>query len=215
MSGHSSPAEVFVAALSSAAAALVVHSLWPGGTILGAALMPVLVALFAELLRRPAERFREVAWAHLGDGALEAAGVTPPADRVYGMGPRWSRALAIGLAGFLIGAAVLTAAELVIDRSLTDRGAGTTLLGGARQSKSPVEPTSDPRPAQRGSRSNGSTAPRPTSGEQPTPGEQATPGEQRNAGRADNAGGASGKRHAHARKRADRLGHGGTRAAPG
>src|SRR4051794_41590182 len=43
-----------IASLSSLAAALVVSKLWGGGTLVGAAMTPVIVAIVSEGLRRPA-----------------------------------------------------------------------------------------------------------------------------------------------------------------
>jgi hypothetical protein len=45
---------LMIASLSSLAAALVVSKLWGGGTLIGAAMTPVIVALVSEGLRRPA-----------------------------------------------------------------------------------------------------------------------------------------------------------------
>jgi hypothetical protein len=133
-SGLPSPIALVVAALSSAAAAVVVHSVWAPGTIAGAAMMPVLVMLFSELLRHPAERLsraaRERQDAHLSIGSARSP------YRVYRMRPRWWRVLATGMAAFVLGGAALTAAELVLERSLADRGERTTLLGGAHVRRS-------------------------------------------------------------------------------
>jgi hypothetical protein len=46
---------LMIASLSSLAAALVVSRLWGGGTLLGAAMTPVIVALVSEGLNRPAK----------------------------------------------------------------------------------------------------------------------------------------------------------------
>ena len=89
-----------VGSVSSAAAAVVVHEVWRAGTLLGAAATPVLMALFAEALRRPAERL--------------------PA--------RWRLAVGTGLAAFVLGAAGLTAAEALLERSAADDRSGTTLF---------------------------------------------------------------------------------------
>src|SRR3954449_11106703 len=45
---------LMIASLSSLAAALVVSKIWGGGTLFGAAMTPVIVALVSEGLRRPA-----------------------------------------------------------------------------------------------------------------------------------------------------------------
>jgi hypothetical protein len=113
-SGQPSPPALLVAAVASAAAAVIVHTLWPPGTVAGAAVTPVLVTLFDELLSRPAE--------HLSRAARERIAVRPRA--------RWWRAVATGIAAFAIGATALTCAELALHRSVGDRHERTTLLGG-------------------------------------------------------------------------------------
>ena len=47
-----SPADLIIASASSAAAAVVVHALWKPGTVIAAALTPILMSLFAEALSR-------------------------------------------------------------------------------------------------------------------------------------------------------------------
>jgi hypothetical protein len=123
---------LIIASVSSAAAAVVVHALWEPGTVIGAAATPVLMSLFAEALRRPAERVtartRRPAW-------------------------RWRRAVLAGLAAFALGAVVLTVAEVVLDRVIADRDAGTTFFNGA----TPSTPSLGPVPA-----SPSPTTPEPT-----------------------------------------------------
>jgi hypothetical protein len=53
-SGGLSPGTLTIASLSSLAAALVVSKIWGGGTLIGAAMTPVIVAIVSEGLRRPA-----------------------------------------------------------------------------------------------------------------------------------------------------------------
>src|SRR5438874_9295489 len=65
-----------IASVSSAAAAVVVHQLWPPGTIPSAALTPVLVELFAAGLRRVNPRWLEAAALGLVAFACGAAGLT-------------------------------------------------------------------------------------------------------------------------------------------
>jgi hypothetical protein len=121
---------LIIGSVSSAAAAVVVHALWEPGTIIGAATTPVLMALFAEALRRPAERVK-----------LSA-------------GQRSRRAVVAGLAAFALGAVGLTVSELVLDRAIADREDGTTLFGGATRSAPspdllPASPTPEPTPTDR------------------------------------------------------------------
>jgi hypothetical protein len=131
---------VLVASASSAAAAVVVHGLWPAGTIAGAALMPVLVALFNELLRHPAERLTHAVRERLAPrDPLRSA--PAPSYRIYRARPTVWRVLATGMTAFAIGATALTAAELALHRSLGDRDDRTTLLGGQRTQPRPPSPS--------------------------------------------------------------------------
>jgi hypothetical protein len=82
-----------IASVSSAATAVVVHALWKPGTVLSAAVTPVLMTLFAEALRRPAERVV----VRTGGGGHHA---TIDAERPR---RRWGRAVAAGLAAFALG----------------------------------------------------------------------------------------------------------------
>jgi hypothetical protein len=83
---------LMIASLSSLAAALVVSKIWGGGTLFGAAMTPVIVALVSEGLRRPATivtsvretrspRYDPVAEGRAGlrEGDLERARPTMPA----------------------------------------------------------------------------------------------------------------------------------------
>jgi hypothetical protein len=86
---------LMIASLSSLAAALVVSRLWGGGTLIGAAMTPVIVALVSEGLNRPAKvigtvrqtrsgRFDPVAEGRAGmrEGDLEHARAPMPAAAV-------------------------------------------------------------------------------------------------------------------------------------
>jgi hypothetical protein len=123
-----SPITLLVAAASSAAAAVVVREVWAPGTIPSAALTPVLVALFEELLHHPMQRVGSAARQRVArrSGGSDAAYL----DRVFRARSRLWRALATGAAAFAVGGAVLTGAELVIDHSVAGRAGDTTLFGG-------------------------------------------------------------------------------------
>jgi cell division septation protein DedD len=122
---------LIVASVSSAAAAVLVHALWRGGTILGAAVTPVLIELFAEALRRPVERM--------------STRTSPPLPgetvRIYRSRPRWLLAVVTGLAAFVLGAAGLTISEALLHRSIGDGRSGTTLF----DSRPRPQPMSPPR----------------------------------------------------------------------
>lgn len=55
-------ADLVIASVSSAAAAVIVHALWKPGTVIAAARTPILMSLFAEALRRPAELAQGAPW---------------------------------------------------------------------------------------------------------------------------------------------------------
>jgi hypothetical protein len=139
--GHDiDPTTLLVASVSSAAAAVVVHELWRAGTIVGAAATPILVALFAEFLNRPAQRVRTTRIRTAGfDLPTRPLAVTGDETiRIYRSRPRWARALAIGLAAFALGAAGLTVSETLLQRSLADGGTRPTLLDSAPDRSSPA-----------------------------------------------------------------------------
>jgi hypothetical protein len=123
-----SPLTLVVAAVSSAAAAVVVRELWAPGTIAGAALTPLLVALFGELLHRPAYRLSHAARQRLA--SLRNADVRLT-DRVLRVPVRWQRVLGTTAAAFLIGSVALTGWELLIHHSLANGRDRTTLWGGS------------------------------------------------------------------------------------
>lgn len=118
-----------VSSLASAAAAVVVHGLWPQATLIGAAVSPVLVAVFAELLRRPVQQLSVLATVRpAGRIAVDHAGSLQEV-RVYRARPQWLGALAVASAAFVIGAGGLTVAETLLHRSVAGRSDATTLFG--------------------------------------------------------------------------------------
>jgi len=143
-----------IASLASVTAAIVVHEVWEGGVILGAAITPIIVAIVSEALRRPAERLRPVRPAAAGEAASPA---TPPAtapdgDR-YGIWTGRTRretiqrrvrlGLLTGLLAFGIGALALTTTELVFGGAATG-GDRTTLLGGDDEDRDDDRTTTAP-----------------------------------------------------------------------
>jgi hypothetical protein len=153
---------LIITSVSSAAAAVVVHALWEPGTVIGAAATPVLMSLFAEALRRPAEHV--TVRTRAGDARHVTVDVQRPARQ-------WRRAALAGLAAFALGAGVLTVAEVVLDHAVADRDAGTTFFGGA----TPSAPSLGPVPA-----SPSPTTPEPTpseghSADEPRPSPTSTP----------------------------------------
>ena len=133
-----------IASLSSLAAALVVHKVWGGGAIVGAAVTPVIVGIVGEALRHPVDR---LAAPRDGGRRLPAdrAHDVPPASRERGDDPfglweqdrrRGSRGrtwlvlgLVTGVIGFAIAAFFLTGSELVFGGSVAGPRK-TTIFGG-------------------------------------------------------------------------------------
>jgi hypothetical protein len=118
---------LIVASASSAAAAVVVRELWPSGTIASAAMTPLLIAVFGELLYRPAHRLTHTAREHL----KRRPGVSwRTIDQIARIPSRWQRVLATAGVAFLIGSVVLTGGELLVHHSLASARDRTTLWGG-------------------------------------------------------------------------------------
>lgn len=137
-----------IASVASAAAAIVVHEVWRGGAILGAAITPVIVAIVSESLRKPVDRVaarREVRRARTTEeqAAEDRFGIWEP----EGPGRRRLNArhlkiaLATGGLAFVIGALALTATELVFGGSVGSGGRDTTIVGGGSDDRGAEEKT--------------------------------------------------------------------------
>src|SRR5829696_1781970 len=136
-----------IASLSSLAAALLVHKVWGGGAIVGAAITPVIVGIVGEALRRPVDKL----------SAPREGGRRVPADRAHDVAPasrqrgddpfglweqerrRSSRGrtwlvlgIVTGVIGFAIAAFFLTGSELVFGGSVGGGPKKTTIFGGGR-----------------------------------------------------------------------------------
>jgi len=189
---------LLISSLSAVVATLVVSQFWAKGTLLFTALVPVVVALTTEALRRPAERITQVS--PLRVPARRAPGPTGTAvhepeipeearrkdpfglhepEPARPLERRWVQVgLITGLVAFLIGAAVVTASELALfERSVGGGDRRTTLLGGeapARETPTPapVPGTATPAPVPPGA----TPAPAPTEPDAtPTPTPTQTP----------------------------------------
>jgi hypothetical protein len=135
-----------IASLSSLAAAIVVHKVWQGGAIVGAAITPIIVGIVGEALRHPADRLSAVR-----DGGRrlppERKQDVLPASRQRGddpfglwedqrrsrrsRGKTWLALGAItGVIGFAIAAFVLTGSELVFGGSVASPKRTTLFQGG-------------------------------------------------------------------------------------
>ena len=143
-----------ISAAASVAAAIVVHEVWKGGAILGAAITPVIIAIVSETLRKPVDRVTSIREVRRTRTQVAPGEVPPPApepqDR-FGIWqdstPWWSRrgtklGLATGLIAFAIGAIALTGTELIFGDSVGSGGSSTTVFGGGSNDKSNDEKTS-------------------------------------------------------------------------
>src|SRR5690242_5092853 len=142
-----------IASLSSLAAAIVVHKLWKGGAIVGAAVTPVIVGIVGEALRRPAQRLTTVR-----DSSrrvpVEVDHDVPPASRERGDDPfglweddrkRRSRGrtwlvlgIVTGVIGFAVAAFFLTGSELALGGSVSGPRK-TTIFGGGKTTVTTVQ----------------------------------------------------------------------------
>ena len=133
-----------IASASSLAAALVVHKVWGGGAIVGAAVTPIIVGIVGEALRRPVDKLaapRESGRRLPADRPRDV----PPVSRERGDDPfglweqertRSSRGrtwlvlgIVTGVIGFAIAAFFLTGSELVFGGSVSGPRK-TTIFGG-------------------------------------------------------------------------------------
>ncbi|MEA2405530.1 MAG: hypothetical protein QOE08_2177, partial [Thermoleophilaceae bacterium] len=133
---------LIIAAIASAAAAIVTSAFWKGGTVISAAITPVIVSIIKEIVERPRDVVRRAsAFTVTSERAAPATHGraarrdTPPVApiRTYGTPARrrihLKVALVTGLIAFLIAAVVLTVPELVFGGSVATKG-HTTLFGG-------------------------------------------------------------------------------------
>jgi hypothetical protein len=168
-----------IAAAAGAAAAYVTSQVWAGGTLVTAALTPVIVTLVKEALARPADKIQTLRTERRTTEHPQIIDPTRPDEpyvTVYGQGVsahRWKVALASAAAAFALIVGVFTIPELVAGRSIGRGGdSGTTLFGGkTRKQKREKHPT--------GASKTKTATPTPeateTPEETPTPGKTATP----------------------------------------
>lgn len=177
------------AAVASAVAAYVTSQVWAAGTLISAALSPVIVALVKEAVTRPADKLQTVRVQRTA-GAPEPPppprppGPTPPDDPDEPAPPpeptapmsvyrragrhRWRAAVLTGIVAFVIVVLVYTVPELLAGQSIT-RGANhaTTLFGGTarkRAGRKPRHPGAPSAPAR-----TRTATPTPTATATPTP----------------------------------------------
>ena len=158
-----------LASISSGIAALLVSRFWENGTVISAAVTPILVALFSEALRRPTERLGEVA-RPLAKAARPRAGRRGPAaeavprfgeegppPRVYGgRRVRLQVVLITAVLAFVIAASALTVPELLLlNGSVAGGEERTTYFGGKASPR--TDSDEDQRPAQDGEQTPSTT----------------------------------------------------------
>jgi hypothetical protein len=165
-----------IAAIASATAAVVTSLFWSNGTVVSAALTPVIVSLVREGLQKPARHIANVGTGRLGEAVkpTKLAPVTAgkswfdrlrdwrpftskrifdaPYSRIYGR-RRLRTALVTGGLAFLLAAIVLTVGELAFGGSVAG-GDNTTLFGGRASSQIPKSP-SEPNTQTPGSSTSG------------------------------------------------------------
>lgn len=141
-----------IAAVASAAAAILTSLFWKAGTVISAAVTPVIVAIVKEIVERPREVVRRASAFTSTSASPRRAGDPPVAPiRTYGRPPRrgihLKVALATGLVAFLLAAVALTVPELLFGGSVASKGE-TTLFGGsgAAEPSSEGDTRSEPEP---------------------------------------------------------------------
>lgn len=112
--GGISVVTLIIAAAASASAAFVVSRVWGTGTLVGAAVTPIIVAVVTELLRRPVTRLPDLGTAPPRDPAHPAPGPAEPPVHVYRAAPQarhWRIVALTALAAFVIGVGLYVALD--------------------------------------------------------------------------------------------------------
>ena len=177
-----------ISSLSAVAATLIVSQFWESGTLFFTAMVPIVVALISEALKRPAEKITQVVPVRRtpsGTAVHEEPRRSPPEreDR-FGLyeperpaaGRRWLKlGLITWLVAFLIGATAVTASELAIFGGSVGGGdRKTTYFGGGKETKERKEkPAEDATPAP--ATPDEQATPVPDEEATPPPDEEATP----------------------------------------
>lgn len=192
---------LLIAAAASAFTAWVTSTFWQGGTLLTAAISPVIVTIVREMLAKPADKLktttrlvRDRATGRTeaievpveDDERGEAPGVpeigTPTQEhgdvRIYGRSRRrWTVAIVTGLLAFAVAAIAFTIPELVSGSSLGGGGGhgGTTFFGG--HDKKRDRSNKSDKDKGDNAKPGATTTPTATPGEQPTatPSPEASP----------------------------------------
>jgi hypothetical protein len=190
-SGGLSVTTLLIASGSAAAAAVIIPLFWERGSLVAAAITPIIVALTSEGLKKPVEKVQTVGvWRRTPQGTAvrqpEGRDFDPldPEEERYEVDPeqtddpfglreperggfftrkRVMLALVTGLLAFAIAAVVVTASELAIFGDSVSRPNRTTFFGGTPKNKATATPTPTPTATP-----DESATPTPTPSETPT-----------------------------------------------
>lgn len=146
-----------ISSIAAVVATVVVSQFWTQGTLFFTAMVPVVVAITSELLKRPAEKITQVAPKVVplpvvrrtpGGTEVRDPGPEPdlepesPRDDPFGLREPERRSwlqdrrvrlgLVTGLVAFVVGAAFITLSELTLGGSVGGGERRTTLLGGSK-----------------------------------------------------------------------------------
>jgi hypothetical protein len=152
---------LLISATAAVVATVVVSQFWRQGTLFFTAMVPVVVAITSELLKRPAEKITAVApkvvprpvirrtpgGTEVREPAPEPEPVVETRDDPFGLREPERRSwlqdrrvrlgLVTGLVAFVLGAAFITLSELTFGGSVGGGERRTTLLGGSKATATP------------------------------------------------------------------------------
>jgi hypothetical protein len=180
---------LIIASVASAAAAIITSRLWKHGTVLSAAMTPVIVAIVSEVLHRPAERVTQIRSTRRTQPLPEAGGPAPPpgpspgpappepaggrgVPGAIGRRPSLKIAVATGVVAFAIAAAALTLPELIFGGAVANNRKTTIFGGHKRGAKKEQAPQQEQQP---GVQTTPETTPETTPKEQKTTPEEKPP----------------------------------------
>jgi hypothetical protein len=175
-----------IAAVAGAAAAYLTSQVWAGGTLVTAALTPVIVAVVKEALARPADVIQTKRTERRTVEQPQIIDPTNPAQPYITVqstgGHRWKVALVSAAAAFAVIVGAFTIPELVTGESIGRGGdSGTTLFGGtsrkqAKRQKRERTPAKDATATPRATETPEETAtPKPTTTPKSSPTPPPTP----------------------------------------
>jgi len=170
-----------IAAAASAVAAYVTSLVWPDGTLISAAMTPVIVALVKEGLARPAERIgtlrteRRTGEHERAPRVEEAPTGTGPMTVHRSRAParRWKIAIVTGLAAFVVVVALFTIPELVTGESIGGGPNRATTFFGGKERK--ADRTREERRTPKGDRENPAATAKPDRAKKAYPAPADTP----------------------------------------